>query len=1074
MILGSWNVRTLQDSESQPERKTALISHALRKYNIDISAISETRLAGSSQLEEVGGGYVFFWIGKNEEERRLSGVGFAIKSELAKSLPSLPQGVSDRIMTLSLSLDNNKSATLVSCYAPTMYATQQETDDFYDQLRAVISKVSFSDKLILMGDFNARVGSDHYTWPGILGNGGVGKMNSNGLHLLSLCREFDLTISNTLFQQSNQRKTTWMHPRSKNWHMIDYVITRRRDVKDFRITRSFHSTCYLSDHALLRSKVSFKLARKRPIISSTIPKRINVLPLKSNDKRIELSAKLESSLDSVSITDDIETSWKALKDAAYTSSLEVLGLPVRKHQDWFDDNNTEVQSLIKKMHDSHKTWINDKNSSRKKRAYQECKKQVQASLRKMKVSWWSAKAAELQESADKKDSKAFYEGLKKVFGPEERGTSPVLSSDGETLFSDKKEILSRWKEHFENVLNSHSVIDEEVIASIPQRPEIPQLSLEPCLKEVQDAIKQMSSDKAPGMDGLPPEIFKYGGEKLVQKMLELFKSIWKAGKVPQEYKDASIKHLFKNKGKKIVCDNSRGISLLSIAGKILARVILNRITVHLLDDIYPESQCGFRSGRGTIDMIFALRQVAEKVRERNHELYMVFVDLTKAFDTVNRNALWKVLKKLGIPDNMLNVIISFHEGMKASVLSDGDFSDPFDVSNGTKQGCVMAPVLFALFFSVMLLHAFSECDAGVHFQFRTSGGLFNHQRFKAKTLTRTTLIHDLLFADDAALVATSFEEAQYLVDRFSLACKAFGLTISIKKTEVVHQPKPTPKQVKGVRQPPPVHEFPDIPITIDGNNLKYVKTFTYLGSTVNSNASMDDEIVNRISKATRAFGKLRHRLWNERGISLHTKIGVYRAVILTTLLYGSESWTLYRTHIKQLDVFHKRCLRSICGYTLENRVSNADLLDKCKIGGIETFLLQSQLRWAGHVIRMNDDRIPKILMYSQLRDGKRNVGRPWLRYKDKFKTNLKSLNIPLDTFEKIADDRVAWRVTCHRALASFEKKRIQHLRELRQNTKLRSLIPATQSDNFTCHIWGLVCKSKAGLASHARHKHKNL
>ena len=185
------------------------------------------------------------------------------------------------------------------------------------------------------------------------------------------------------------------------------------------------------------------------------------------------------------------------------------------------------------MDNSHKTWINDKSLCIKKRAYQECKKTGSSFSLEMKGSWWSAEAAELQEYADKKDSNAFYEGLKKVFGPEEKGTSPVLSSDDKTLFTDKEEILSRWKKHCDSVLNSQSVIDEEVIASTPQRLEIPQLSHEPCLKELQNAIKQMSSDKAPGKDGIPPEIFKYGGNKLVKKVLELFKVIWKAGWVPQ-------------------------------------------------------------------------------------------------------------------------------------------------------------------------------------------------------------------------------------------------------------------------------------------------------------------------------------------------------------------------------------------------------------------------------------------------------------------------------------------------------------------------------------------------------------
>ena len=165
----------------------------------------------------------------------------------------------------------------------------------------------------------------------------------------------------------------------------------------------------------------------------------------------------------------------------------------------------------------------------------------------------------------------------------------------------------------------------------------------------------------------------------------------------------------------------------------------------------------------------------------------MFVDLTKAFDTVNREAPWKVLRKLGIPNSILSVIISFHQGMKGAVVFGGKISELFGVSNGTKQGCVMAPFLFALYFSVILQYAYT-CSTRVLFQFRTCGSLFNHHRFKARTRVRLSVIRDLLFADDAALVAGSLEEAQEAVDRFSNACKAFGLTISIKKTEVVHQP----------------------------------------------------------------------------------------------------------------------------------------------------------------------------------------------------------------------------------------------------------------------------------------------
>ncbi|XP_029640419.1 uncharacterized protein LOC115215401 [Octopus sinensis] len=165
--------------------------------------------------------------------------------------------------------------------------------------------------------------------------------------------------------------------------------------------------------------------------------------------------------------------------------------------------------------------------------------------------------------------------------------------------------------------------------SVPQRTVIPERSLESTFLEVVISIKQISSGKAPDRDAIPPEIYKHGGQKLFTKMHDLFINVWKVGR----------QHPYKKKGNRIVCDNHCGISLLSIASKILARLILDRVIKHVVNNIYPESQCGSPSSRGTIDMIFSLRQVTEKVREKNQELFLIFVDLTKAFDTVNQQAL---------------------------------------------------------------------------------------------------------------------------------------------------------------------------------------------------------------------------------------------------------------------------------------------------------------------------------------------------------------------------------------------------------------------------------------------------
>ena len=350
----------------------------------------------------------------------------------------------------------------------------------------------------------------------------------------------------------------------------------------------------------------------------------------------------------------------------------------------------------------------------------------------MKNKWWTDKAMELQEAADHKDVKRFFENLKAMYGPKEDGLVPLLAADGCTLLTDRDDILKRWTEHFSNLLNRPAEVSEAAIDEIPQLRIQEQLSDPPNLAETLKAIKQMSNGKTPGADGIPLEVFKHGGDKLAQNLVRLSNVIWDSESVPQEFKDANIIHLYKRKGNRSCCDNHRGISLLATGGKILAKVIANRLASQVAEKILPENQCGFRPGRGTLDMIFTARQIQEKCREQNRDLYMVFIDLTKAFDTVSRDALWQILHKFGCPDKFVNVIKSFHEGMAARVSDEGKLSEPFGVNNGTKQGCVLAPLLFNIFYAAMLLDAFRNNDQGILIKYRTDGGIINLRRLQAK------------------------------------------------------------------------------------------------------------------------------------------------------------------------------------------------------------------------------------------------------------------------------------------------------------------------------------------------------
>ena len=233
---------------------------------------------------------------------------------------------------------------------------------------------------------------------------------------------------------------------------------------------------------------------------------------------------------------------------------------------------------------------------------------------------------------------------------------------------------------------------------------------------------------------------------------------------------------------------------------------------------------------------------------------MVFVDFSKAFDTVGRTGLWQLLRKYGCPEKFTTMIKALHTRIMANVSGGGEVSESFSVTNGVMPGCVLAPALFSIFLSIMLDDAFRDMGDGVYIQSRQNADLFSVAYFRAKTKTTRILMRELLFADDSALVSHSAEEMQKIVDASSDALNKFGLKINMKKTEVFSQINSTRTQEED--------------IMVDGNKLNSVLEFTYRGSTISSNGCIDDETRRRMAKATASFGRLRQRLWNNHHVSM--------------------------------------------------------------------------------------------------------------------------------------------------------------------------------------------------------------
>ncbi|XP_060794630.1 uncharacterized protein LOC132897202 isoform X2 [Neoarius graeffei] len=395
-------------------------------------------------------------------------------------------------------------------------------------------------------------------------------------------------------------------------------------------------------------------------------------------------------------------------------------------------------------------------------------------------------------------------------------------------------------------------------------------------------------------------------------------------------------------------------------------------------------------------MIFSLRQVQEKCTEQNMPMYAVFIDFTKAFDTVSREALWTVFQKYGCTDKIINLLKSFHDRTQVQVAQERNTSEKFEVTNGVKQGCILAPLRFSLYLAAMLEVAFDGIQEGIYIQTRQNADLFKVSQFKAQTLSTKNLVREMFFADDSAIVTHSFEGMQYLIDKFARAAIQFSLKINIKKTECLYQP------VKLINPEPDT-------ITVSNKPLASCSDFKYLGSTISSNNKINKEILNRMGNTSTAFSKLQNHLWNNKHVSTKAKCKVYRAIVLSTLLYGAETWTIYCHQVKKLHAFMMQHLRAIMGVTWKDKITNVDILNRADLPSMVDILIEKGLRWLGHVHRMGNERLPRQLLYSQLCEGMRNHGQPKLRFKDAMKSNMKWQNIDSRSWQQVAENKPVWR-----------------------------------------------------------------
>ena len=532
-----------------------------------------------------------------------------------------------------------------------------------------------------------------------------------------------------------------------------------------------------------------------------------------------------------------------------------------------------------------------------------------------------------------------YEGIREITGKKrKRSELPVRNKTGNLLTKDS-DIRDRWKEHFEETLNRPVPPDEEEIPEAEY--DLPIDVSDIRLAEVTLAIKLLKNYKSPGIDGIAPEMLKADEIQTPIVMTGLFKHMWRDEVTPDEWKKKGIIIRIPKKGDLRECGNWRGITLSPVGMKVFSKVILNRIEP-VVDRILRKEQAGFRKGRGCDDQIFILRHIAQQCNELKSPLVLCFVDFEKAFDSISRSMIKKILRHYGIPEKIVNIIMDMHSGTCCRVMVDGSLTDEFEVKTGVLQGGILSPLLFILVIDYVMKRVMQGMNNGIQWK--------GNQR-----------LSDLEYADDIVLIASTMAEMQEMIDRLVLEGGKVGLVINRRKTEIM--------QIQSGDQ---------MDCFVGGEVLPKSDSFKYLGTIITSNGSLITEFKERIKKAEQAMGMLK-TVWRSNQLSVHSKIKIYISLVRSILIYGHQSWYSTITTNAKFLAFENKSLRRILGIRWQQHITNDAVREVTRVPSVNDIVMLSRWRWMGHILRREGELVQDIPDWKP--QGRRGRGRPretWL------------------------------------------------------------------------------------------------
>ncbi|KAI5728729.1 hypothetical protein M8J77_020289 [Diaphorina citri] len=865
-----------------------------------------------------------YWIDNHRiifsgDDRGIAGVGIVMNKDWGNRVQNVVL-YNQRIMLVKFQVNEKEILNVIQIYMPTSGHTDEEIEETYDQIDDVLDLTNGNEKLIILGDWNAVAGSIKVD--NIVGNYGYGQRNKRGERLIDFCKEKDLVIANTLFQQPLSRRYTWTKPGGIDKYQLDYILIKRIHQRHVLQCKTYPGADINSDHNLLFIKI--RLSTKRKLKRFTNDRKYDLSKLNKPEEKRKYQDNVIAKIRNVSndeIPDNVNDKWCVLKKAMNDAANEILGsMKNSPRKQWIDEKVIELIEERRK----YKNAIDIEGKIK----YKQLRNAVNREAKRAKETWLRALHQEIEQNLKEGKMEKAYGLINKYFKQKKMNGNTIKDENGRLLF-DNGQIAKRWKDYIENLYN-----ETEELVDLEEEAEN---EVDITREEFDAALKQLKSKKACGQDGIPAELVKALDEETKDLLYLIIREIYDEGHIPNDFKESRMVMLPKKANSKR-CEDFRTLSILSHTSKILTNIIKKRIEKKI-DINLDHDQFGFRNGKGTREAILALRLVIDESMRISKPLYIAFVDLQKAFDNVNWNKLMNILKEINVTYQERRIILNLYKNQTANIKVNNE-NQTAKIKKGVRQGCNISPYLF----NIYIEKAIQECKE------TCTGIVLNGLR-----------VQMLRFADDIAVIAPDEYNLKRVLENMNEILEDYKMKINMSKTEILVCTK-DPETVN---------------IVVNNEHIKQIKSFKYLGSIITEDGKSNQDINQRIAQAKAAFMKKRS-LFCSNNINLNLRKQLIKTLVWSIALYGSETWVIGERERKKIEAFEMWSWRRMMKIKWTERMSNERVLELVgESRQILRMLSERRHKWVGHMYRHNDFMISIL---EGKREGSQPRGRPRLSY----------------------------------------------------------------------------------------------